>query len=180
MTDKDTIVPNLVIYKHNDIVAKTQKDNNVFVRSLVLALWPIVSRFPLGKRLASLMFGLLFPFFGTIGCRIEEFDRGRAKVSVKNSWRIRDYNGRIDASILVGLQRIVSALSLASVLEYGLHPFLDEFTISYLSSPEGDISAICSSGQAKPGLFQNVVSFSDSTGAFFAHGKCSWNIRRAL
>lgn len=179
MTEQNPLVPNLVIYKDGDLWSKIKDDKNVFVRNPILALWPVMSRLPCGELLVSWILGAMFPFFGTLGCRLKEFGFGKAVVHLPNSWRVRDYSGAVDPAVIMGLQRVACGLSLASVIDFQMRPRLDSMTVNVVARPVGALTATCYSTKPVLGVYQNSITFVDTYGAIVAQGKCSWDIKRA-
>ena len=83
----------------------------------VFKLWNTLSTTSLGKSFFSFLISFVNPYTGSLGARVEIFDKGHAEVSLKDYKKNRNHLNSIHAIALTNLGEFTSGLAVLSSLE---------------------------------------------------------------
>lgn len=104
------------------------------------AAWDRLSPMPGGAWLFSQLFGLLVPYSGTIGLRIQALRPGYAKAAFKERWRVRNHLNSIHAIAIANAGEAVSGLAMSLALPKGARAIVTGLRIEYLKKARGRLT----------------------------------------
>src|SRR4051812_36291381 len=82
----------------------------------VLSQWRRLKRIPGGRALFSASIGLVAPYSGSIGARIEDLGPGSSRIRLKDARRIRNHLSSVHAAALANLAELTGSLALLASL----------------------------------------------------------------
>jgi len=112
-------------------------------KNVIRDLWDRAGGLPGGKTLFSRAIGLMAPYSGSIGARVEELARGRSRVSMADRRAVRQHLGSVHAVALVNLAELCGNLAVAYSLPDGMRFIVAGLSIEYLKKARGRITATC-------------------------------------
>lgn len=120
--------------------------NGNFVRDS----WDRLSKVPGGKTLFSRLVGTAAPYTGSIGARVVELARGRARVELADRRKVRNHLDCIHAVALANLAELTGNVAVAYTLPDDARFIVAGMSIEYLKKARGTIT-----GSAHCPLFSN-------------------------
>jgi acyl-coenzyme A thioesterase PaaI-like protein len=140
--------------------------------STVRAQWERLSGLPGGKALFSRLLGLLVPYTGSIGARVEEVREGFARVILKDRRAVRNHLRSVHAIALANLAEMTANLAVLYSAPSDTRMILTGISMEYLKKARGQLTAECSC--PIPGSerkeYDNVVNIHDAKGELVARG----------
>jgi acyl-coenzyme A thioesterase PaaI-like protein len=124
-------------------------------RGPVLKWWQRLSAWPGGGWLFSLALGLIAPYSGSIGVRIEEIKPGYARLTMRDRRRVRNHLKSIHAIALVNLGEIATGLALLSNFSADMRGILVGIEAEYIKKARGKLTAVAE--------FQMPLKLEDNT-----------------
>ena len=112
------------------------------VQGNVLKWWSRLSPLPAGTKLFSLALGLIAPYSGSIGARVEDIRPGYARVSVKDRRKLRNHLHSIHAIALLNLGEIATGLAVLSAISTNMRGILVDIHADYLKKARGKLTAV--------------------------------------
>jgi uncharacterized protein (TIGR00369 family) len=109
----------------------------------VLTAWKKLSRLPGGKALFSRFIGMAAPYTGTMGAKIQELEKGRAVVTLREKRRIRNHLNSVHAMALANLGELATGITVISMLPPNSRAILVGFSVTYLKKARGLLTAKC-------------------------------------
>jgi uncharacterized protein (TIGR00369 family) len=116
--------------------ADVEKRGN-FVRDA----WDRMHGFPGGKRLFSLLVGRAAPYTGTMGARVEELERGYAKVTLRDRPIVRNHLRCVHAIALANLAELTGNVAVFYALPDDMRFIVAGLSIEYLKKARGTLTA---------------------------------------
>jgi uncharacterized protein (TIGR00369 family) len=98
---------------------------------------------PGGKGVFSRIVGLTAPYTGTIHAQVEELERGRAKVSMKDRRGVRNHLNSVHAVALVNLAELTGNIAIAFSMPDDARFIVAGLSIDYVKKARGTITGIC-------------------------------------
>jgi len=109
----------------------------------LLAIWNLLSSYPGGKWLFSIMVGRFAPYSGSISARIKLLEPGKSIVSITDRPRLRNHLGSVHAIALINLGELSSGLALFTVMPNTHRGIITSISMQYLKKARGHIEANC-------------------------------------
>jgi acyl-coenzyme A thioesterase PaaI-like protein len=128
----------------------------------------------------SLALGLLAPYSGNIGARVEEIRPGYARVRIKDRRRLRNHLRSMHAIALVNLGELATGLAVLSTLSADMRGIVLDIQAEYLKKARGRITAIAEF--ELPPLLQNDTAckveacLQDQSGETVTRVRATWLI----
>lgn len=147
------------------------------------ATWDRLSVLPGGAWLFSKFFGLMVPYSGTIGLRIEALRPGYARAHFRERWGVRNHLNSVHAVALANAGEAVSGLAMSLALPKEARAIVTGLRMEYLKKARGRLT-VESEAQA-PELVADgdqeqevVASIRDASGELVARAIATWRVGR--
>lgn len=104
-------------------------------------LWDRCARVPGGRWAFSRILGMMIPYTGSIGARVEALQPGHARVTLRDRRAVRNHLGSIHALAIANLGEVTSGLATILALPPGTRSIVTELSIDYLKKARGALMA---------------------------------------
>jgi len=112
-------------------------------RNVIRDMWDRIRPLPGGHRLFSRLVGLAAPYTGTMGAVVEELERGRSRVSLRDRWAVRNHLDCVHAIALANLAELTGNVALAYTIPDDARFIVAGLDIDYLKKARGTITGTC-------------------------------------
>ncbi|HLL52985.1 MAG TPA: hotdog fold domain-containing protein [Myxococcaceae bacterium] len=110
---------------------------------LIRKQWKLLSGLPGGKRVFSRMMGIIVPYTGTIGARVEELRDGYARVLLPDRRAVRNHLSSVHAIALANLAELAGNLAVLYSAPEDTRMIVAGISLEYLKKARGDITGEC-------------------------------------
>jgi len=124
--------------------------------SPALALWRRLSGVPLGKALFSWIICRKAPYFASIRPRFEEFEPGRARVSMRKRRAVTNHIGTVHAIAMCNLAELAAGTMTEITIPKTMRWLPKGMTVEYLKKAETDVEARAALGEVGEGPAREV------------------------
>jgi acyl-coenzyme A thioesterase PaaI-like protein len=111
--------------------------------NFIRAAWDKLRPLPGGKILFSKMVGRAAPYTGSIDGRVEELERGFARVSMRDRKSVRNHLDCVHAIALLNLAELTGNIALSYTLPDDARFIVAGMSIDYLKKARGTIYGVC-------------------------------------
>ena len=111
--------------------------------NFIRASWDRLSPLPGGKRIFSAMIGRAAPYTGSIDGRVEQLERGFARVSMRDRRAVRNHLDCVHAIALLNLAELTGNIALSYTLPDDARFIVAGMSIDYLKKARGTIYGVC-------------------------------------
>jgi len=141
-------------------------------------LWQTLAPLPGGRRLFDAILAAINPYTGTIGARCLSLAPGRARVQLRERWRVRNHVGSIHAVALTNLAELTAGLALLFRLPVDARAIPIRLTIDFHRKARGVVtaSASCELPRGFTGERDIGCAIHDASGALVASASARWTI----
>ena len=108
----------------------------------VQTMWKKLRGVPGGKKIFSKLLGTVVPYTSSINAIVDELDRGKAKILLKDKRSVRNHLNCIHAIALVNLGEVATGLPLLYGLRPGLRAILKSIEAEYIKKARGNLFAV--------------------------------------
>jgi acyl-coenzyme A thioesterase PaaI-like protein len=113
-------------------------------KNVIRELWDRLSSLPGGKRLFSRAVGRAAPYTGTIGAQVEELERGRSRVTMRDRRSVRNHLRCVHAIALANLAELTGNVAVAYTLPDDARFIVAGMELDYVKKARGTITGVCS------------------------------------
>jgi acyl-coenzyme A thioesterase PaaI-like protein len=106
----------------------------------IRTLWDRLSRVPGGRTVFSFAVGRAAPYTGTVGAKVVELSRGRARVEMKDRRGIRNHLRSVHAVALANLVELTGNIALAYSLPDDARFIVAGMRLEYVKKARGTIT----------------------------------------
>lgn len=152
-------------------LAKTLSGENA--TAIIRREWKRLSTKPGGKLLFSKMLGLMAPYTGTIGARVEEIREGYAKVALPDRRAVRNHLGSVHAIALANLVELTANLAVLFSAPENTRMIPTRMSIEWVKKGRGALVADCHCAMPigkEQREYDNEVVIRDAQGDVVARG----------
>jgi acyl-coenzyme A thioesterase PaaI-like protein len=143
----------------------------------IRAQWQRWSGRPGGKTIFSKLLGLMVPYSGTIGARVEELRDGYARVTLRDRRIVRNHLRSIHAIALMNMAELATGLA----LNYGMRPdtrsILKGLSIEFTKKARGTLTAEATAPVLESNAEREIIvrtDIRDEAGDVVATAEARW------
>ena len=139
--------------------------------------WQRLRPIPGGRVLFRWLIGWLIPYTGTIHATVLELSPGRARVQMRDRWRVRNHLGSIHAIALANLAEFTGGVALAAGLPETVRGIVVGISINYLKKARGTLTAECTCQPPEVSVrteYQVTTAVRDAAGDVVAMATARW------
>ena len=109
----------------------------------ILAIWKILSGYPMGKWLFSFFIHFINPYTGALGAKVEVLEKGYAEISLKDMRRNRNHLNSVHAIALCNLGEFTSGLAVLTSLDENVRGIVRHISVGFIKKARGELRAVC-------------------------------------
>ena len=151
----------------------------VAVGKMLRDRWQTLEKLPAGKWLFSKVLGLMVPYTGALGSKVQHLSPGHTIVTLKERRRVRNHLHSVHAIALANLAEVSTGLAVLSGMPDDARGILAGIEIEYLKKARGLLTAECKcsipkSSERSEHLIQGTIR--DAAGDDVAKATARWLI----
>ena len=143
----------------------------------LLKKWKSITALPFGRTVFSGMIGLVVPYTGTIGPRVEELSPGYARASFRDRRKVRNHLRSVHAIAMLNLAEMVCSLAISTIQPANGRWIVKGMDIEYVKKGRGRITAECTAPKvdwSKTSELVGEVKLMDPAGEVVAIAHTQW------
>ena len=145
--------------------------------SPTLQKWRRFQKLPGGTRLFSALIGLMVPYTGTIGPRVEAVEPGYARASFRDRRKVRNHLNSVHAIAMINLAELTCSLALSAAQPKNGRWIVTGMDVEYVKKARGRITAECTAPEvdwSKDEEHRGEVTLKDTQGEIVAIAHTNW------
>ncbi len=154
--------------------------DTVLKHQVIKRLWDKLSPYPGGRVAFSKMLGLLAPYSLSIDAKVMDLGPGRARVEMRERWRLQNPFNSVHAIALANLGELTSGLAMMYGLPPELRAIMLKIEIEYTKKARGMITAVCQTDpieESTQGAIRLLTNLRDEAGDKVATVQATWLVR---
>jgi len=111
------------------------------MQNSILKYWNYAKTTALGRKIFSLLIGFYVPYSGSVSPSIEELSVGKAVLSIREKWFIRNHLKSVHAIALANIGELSSGLAMLGSIPSNCRGIVKNINIEYIKKARGKITA---------------------------------------
>lgn len=144
---------------------------------MLLDRWKWCLAVPGGRWLFARLLGWLVPYVGPLAVDVQELDQGRARVSMRERWSLRNHLRSIHAVALVNLGELTANLALTTLQPKGGRFIVTAVQAEYLKKARGLVTCRVHLGSEWGQVTEGVAEIRDRTDEVVCRVRVVWNLK---
>ncbi len=111
------------------------------MQNSILKYWNYAKTTAVGRKIFSVLIGFYVPYSGSVSPNIQELSAGRAVLSIREKWLIRNHLKSVHAIALANVGELSSGLAMLGAIPSNCRGIVKNINIEYIKKARGVITA---------------------------------------